>query len=149
MTVQLIASDGPHCTEVRFANFLFRWIYYCHGLVVNSPERKLANRTLVQCRSGHGQVTVRKWYCDGLVPVRCLSSVSPVSVRRRSGDGLVMVWWRSDDGPVMVCSMTSLTELTLLSIYVLFYYWNSMYLPNCKNFIEVHQIHIILDQQII
>ena len=32
-----------------FCQFPFRWIYYCHIIVVNPPEKKLAKHTSVYC----------------------------------------------------------------------------------------------------
>ena len=44
-----IFTSFKHCTEVRFANFLFRG--FTTAMVVNPLERKLAKRTSVHCTS--------------------------------------------------------------------------------------------------
>ena len=47
----LATHRGTHCTEMRFASFLFAG--FITAIVVNPPERKLAKHTYVHCSVCH------------------------------------------------------------------------------------------------
>ena len=43
----MVGKNLPPMHRGAYFQFIFRWIHYCHSIVVNPPERKLAKGTSV------------------------------------------------------------------------------------------------------